>query len=183
MGQIIEAKGRKPDPSRSSAIKNMPTPTNVSVLQAFLVLANYNGDFIPNMYILRAFLDKLLKSNSKWKWCTKCWSAFEEIKKILTSDSNLTYYDPKKDIIVASDASNLGFGAITLHKESNGQVKVIVHASRSLLSAERVQPNKKFKKRKKTGFRDNICSKKSSIDSFMEEVFSPNRPLTITVYF
>ena len=34
LGQIIDAKGRKPDPSKSSARKNMPTPTNVSTLHS-----------------------------------------------------------------------------------------------------------------------------------------------------
>ena len=44
---MIDLKGRKQDPTRSSAIKNMPTPTNVSAIQAFMGLANYYGDFYP----------------------------------------------------------------------------------------------------------------------------------------
>ena len=61
LGQIIDVKGRKPDSLRLSAMKNMPAPTNVSILQAFLGLANYYGNFIPNMHVLRAPLNKLLK--------------------------------------------------------------------------------------------------------------------------
>ena len=38
---------------------------------------------------------------------------------------SLMHYDPKKDIVVASDASNLGLGAAILHKESSDLVKVI----------------------------------------------------------
>ena len=41
LGQIIDANGRKSDTSRSSAINNMCTPTNVPTLQTFLGLANY----------------------------------------------------------------------------------------------------------------------------------------------
>ena len=40
------------------------------------------------------------------------------------------HYDPKKDIIVASDASNLSLGAVILHKERNGQVKTVACALR-----------------------------------------------------
>ena len=45
------------------------------------------------------------------------------------------HYDPKKDIIVARDVLNLGLGAV--NKESNGQVKSVVHAVRTLLPAEK----------------------------------------------
>ena len=58
-------------------------------------------------------------------------------KIISTSGLGLTHYDAKKDIIVASDASNLGLRAVILHKESNHQVKAIAHASRTLLPAEK----------------------------------------------
>ena len=58
-------KGRMPNPLRLSAIKNMPAPTNVSTLQAFLGLANYYGNFIPNIHILRASLNRLLKKRFK----------------------------------------------------------------------------------------------------------------------
>ena len=83
MGHVINVKG----PSRSSAIKNMPAPphththTNVSPPQAFIGLAKYDSNFNPNMHILRAHLNKLLKKDSKWNWSTEYQSAFEEIKK------------------------------------------------------------------------------------------------------
>ena len=76
LGQIINAKGWKPDPWKSSAIENMPAPTNVSTLQEFLGLANYYGNFIPNMHILRGPLNKRLKKKSKWNWSSECHSAF-----------------------------------------------------------------------------------------------------------
>ena len=60
----MDAKGRKLDPSRSSSIKNMPSPTNVSTLQVFLGLTNYHN-FIRNMQVLRAPPNKLLKRDSK----------------------------------------------------------------------------------------------------------------------
>ncbi len=66
LGQVIDSKGRKLDPSRLCAIKNMPAPTNLSALQVFLRLANYYGNFIPNIHVLRAPLNKLLKKDSKW---------------------------------------------------------------------------------------------------------------------
>ena len=107
----------------------------MSTLQKFLRLANYYGNFISNMHVLRTPPNKLLKKDSKWNWSNECQCAFEEIK-ISKSDLRLTHYNLKKDI-VASDESNLGLRAIILHKESNGQANAIVHASRTLLSAEK----------------------------------------------
>ena len=40
-GQIIDHEGRRPNPKRTEAIKNMPIPDNVTKLQLFLGLANY----------------------------------------------------------------------------------------------------------------------------------------------
>ena len=58
-------------------------------------------------------------------------------KEILTSGISLTYYDPKLDIIVASDASSYGIGACIIHKLPDGTRKSIAHASRSLQPAEK----------------------------------------------
>ena len=61
LGQIINAKGRTPDPERAEAIKSMPVPNNVIKLQAFLGLANYYGIYILNKQNLRAPLKTYLK--------------------------------------------------------------------------------------------------------------------------
>ena len=53
------------------------------------------------------------------------------------SDLSLVHYDPNKEIYTVVDASNLGLGAVLLHKEDNGQLKAIAHASRMLLLAEK----------------------------------------------
>ena len=66
LGQIIDHEGRRSNPKRTEAIKNMPIPDNVSKLQSFLGLANYYNLYIPNMHELRAPLNKLLSKNKKW---------------------------------------------------------------------------------------------------------------------
>ena len=50
-GQIIDHERRKPDPNRAEAIRNMPTSDNVTKLQSFLDLANYNNMFIQKCTI------------------------------------------------------------------------------------------------------------------------------------
>ena len=57
----------------------------------------------------------MLKKDAKWMWTEKCQSAFEMIKKALTSDLSLMYFDPKLNIVVTLEASDLGTGAVILH--------------------------------------------------------------------
>ena len=89
------------------------------------------------MHKLRAPLNELLKKRQKWIWSKECQNAFEEIKKCLLSDLALAHFDPQKELIVASDASDYGLGAVLLHRLEDGSTKPIAHASRSLLPAER----------------------------------------------
>ena len=50
----------------------------------------------------------------------ECQTAFDQIKKALISDLFLRHYDPKLEIIVASDARSYGVGACILHKMLDG---------------------------------------------------------------
>ena len=79
LGHIIDKDGRRPDPERSTAIKDMPEPHNVTTLQSFLGLANYYQSFIPNMHGLRAPLNDLLKKDKAWDWTPECQTAFNKI--------------------------------------------------------------------------------------------------------
>ena len=129
LGHIIDKDGRRHDPERATAIKDMPAPDNVMTLQSFLGLANYYQSFIKNLYNLCTPLNKLLKKVKKWRWTPKYQTAFDQIKKALTSDLFLMHYDPKLEIIVASNASS--------YKMPDGTKKPIAHASRTLLPAEK----------------------------------------------
>ncbi|KER27817.1 hypothetical protein T265_05236 [Opisthorchis viverrini] len=55
---------------------------------------------------------------------------------MLSSDMLLTHYDPKLPITVVADASNCGVVAVILHAFPDGSEKAIMHASKSLASAE-----------------------------------------------
>ena len=136
-GHIINRDGRRSDPERANAIRNMPAPDNVQALQSFLGLANFYQWFIKNMQNLRGPLNGLLKKDKPWLWTPECQELFEKIKKTLTSDLALTHYDPILNIIVASDASSYGIGACILHKLPDGSRKAVPHPSRSLLPVEK----------------------------------------------
>ena len=73
LGQVINKKGRTPDPNREDTIKYMPAPTNVTALQSFWGLDNFYNCCIPNMHILRAPVNHLPKKKAvKWNWMDEC---------------------------------------------------------------------------------------------------------------
>ena len=92
---------------------------------------------LKKLYDLRDPLNELLKKDKKWRWTPKCQTALDQIKKALTSDLFLTHYDPKLEIIVASDASSYGVGSCILHKMPDGTKKPKVHGSRTLLPTKK----------------------------------------------
>ena len=87
------------------------------------------------MHELWAPLNQLLKKDECWEWTTECQAAFEEIKKIFTSNLFLSRFNVELDIIVASDASQYGIGACLLHIIPDGSKQPIAFASRTLLQA------------------------------------------------
>ena len=70
-------------------------------------------------------------------WTEKYQSAFEKIKKALTSDSSPTHFDPKLNIVVTSDTNDLGIGAVILHKYDDRSTKPIMYTLRSFIAAEK----------------------------------------------
>lgn len=137
LGFVINKKGLQPDPERIRVIKELPPPTNLTELRSFLGTLNFYGKFIRNIHNLRAHLDNLLKKDSPWNWDELCENAFRKMKSALSSELLLTHYNPNLDIIVSADASIKGLGACIQHKMTDGSIRPIAFASRSLLPAEK----------------------------------------------
>ncbi|EGT45435.1 hypothetical protein CAEBREN_28903, partial [Caenorhabditis brenneri] len=137
LGFIIDRNGRRPDESKVQPIKGMCDPKNQKELRSFMGMITYYSAFIPQMKSLRGPLDKLLLKDVEWRWSTKEAEAFQKLKDVLSSDLNLTHYDPQIPIVVAADACDYGIGAVISHRFPNGDEKPIAHAARSLNAAEK----------------------------------------------
>eukprot|EP00731_Ephydatia_muelleri_P017266 Em0010g364a len=95
------------------------------------------GKFLPNLSSVLAPLYTLLQKGSSWKWEKEQKDAFFKAKQMLTSAKVLILFDPKKELLLASDASPYGIGAVLSHRMEDGSEKPIAFASRSLSQAER----------------------------------------------
>lgn len=132
MGHIISSEGILPQESKVKAIENMQPPTNVKELQRFLGVVNYLGKFIKNLSQETVSLRSSLKKNVPWCWTPNHQAEFEKLKKLISSVPVLTYYDPKKPIILSVDSSCDSMGAVLLHEQNP-----IAYASKSLSDCQK----------------------------------------------
>ena len=136
MGCIISAEGISPTDEKVEAIKHAPRPENSTQLRAFLGMINYHGKFNRNLSSILQPLNQLLQKNQDFTWTPQCEAAFNKAKDSLSSSNVLVHYDPSLPVILESDASQYGIGAVILHRFPNGDERHIAYASRSLNSPE-----------------------------------------------
>lgn len=137
LGYTINKHGLKKSPSKVEAIRNAPTPKNVSSLQSFLGLINYYRNFVSGASTVLSPLYNLLQKGTKWTWNAEHENAFNNIKKHLSSDQVLAHFNPNATIILTVDASPSGLGAILSLIEADGVERPVSFASRTLNAAEK----------------------------------------------
>ena len=132
-GYVINGSGVKPMSDKVDVISNAPEPRDVSQLRAFLGMLNYYHKFLPNVATTLEPLHKLLRKGTKWMWKAEQKAAFEHAKRMLRSADLLVHFDPTKELVLASDASNYGIGAVLSHKMEDGTERPIGYVSRVLM--------------------------------------------------
>ena len=71
------------------------------------------------------------------KWLEEQQTAFDKAKELLQSADLLVHFDPEKELILETDASDYGVGAVLSLKMKNGTERPLGYASRTLQEAER----------------------------------------------
>ena len=128
---VFSSEGISADPRKVEAIKESDVPANASEVRSFLGMTNYVGRFIKNYSTITAPLRELTKQNVKFVWNSDRQKAFDLLKRELTSDKVMSYFDPTKETTMIVDASPVGLGAL-LTQEG----RVISYGSRALNDVE-----------------------------------------------
>ncbi|XP_054266890.1 uncharacterized protein K02A2.6-like [Macrosteles quadrilineatus] len=137
LGHVIDATGIHKSKDKITAITNARRPQNIQELRSFLGLVNYYNRFVKNLSTVLNPLHGLLKKGQSFIWDSKCEESFQNIKKRITSDTVLCHLNPDLPLILATDASPVGLGAVISHRFPDGSEKPIAFASRSLTNAEK----------------------------------------------
>jgi transposase InsO family protein len=136
LGHIISADGVAKDPRIVGKIADLPAPTNMAELRAFLGVANYYRDYVPNYSELTAPLTDQVSPKQPWVWSTVQQRAFEATKAAMEAAQLLAYPDWEKPFVLATDASDRGIGGVLAQADGNGGFRPIMFLSRKLSPAE-----------------------------------------------
>jgi hypothetical protein len=136
-GYKIDKHGVHKTKKKMQAIEQMPRPRNVAELRSFLGMINYYGRFIRNLSTILAPLHTLLQKETEYKWTQNCERAFQLAKSEFQNNTVLVHYDSKLPLVLATDASPYGVGAVLSHQYPDGTERVLQYASQSLTNTQR----------------------------------------------
>lgn len=123
LGHVVDARGVMPSPKKVQAMINMPESKNMKEVESFVGMVQYYGKFIPNLSTIAAPLNELRKKEVRWHWDKAQVEAFQRIKQRLTEADILTHYNPEIPVVLDTDASEYGLGAVVYHKLPDGKEK------------------------------------------------------------
>ena len=137
LGHVIFAEGLHQSPKKVKAITEMLKPQDVTQLRASLGVVQYYSKFLPDLATHLAPLHQLLQKEVKWSWRAEEETIFRVVKGMLLQDKVLIHYDPELPLVLATDSSSYGLGAVLSHCTVEGEEWPIAYASRSLSETEK----------------------------------------------
>ena len=194
LGHVLSAKGILPNPEKVDKVRNWPVPKTSKEVHSFIGLASYYRRFIPNfakwlkplnaLILPPAHQAKVCRGEMKkselteFVWSKECQEGFDALKHALTTAPVLAYPDYSQLFILETDASLKGLGAVLSQKGKDGEVRIIVYASRFLRPSERSMRNYSSAKIELMALKWSVCKKfKDYLLGSKFTVFTDNNPL------
>ncbi|XP_069108215.1 uncharacterized protein, partial [Argopecten irradians] len=137
LGHIVGDQRLLPNPDKVKAILSVPRPETKKQVRSFLGMAGYYQKFIPDFAAISVPLTDLTRKGQPHKivWGEAQVTAFETLKKVLSSSPILKLPSLEEEFILQTDAFDYGIGAVLLQEEAGDRLPV-AYASRKLKGAE-----------------------------------------------
>ena len=112
-------------------ILNAPPPRTLKQLRSFLGLASFYRKYAPNFAVVAAPLTDATKKGNPNEiiWNDARERAFQELKKRISEPPILRLPDVTRVVILQTDASHTGIGAVLLQEDSAAEKRPIAFAS------------------------------------------------------
>ncbi|XP_068233339.1 uncharacterized protein [Palaemon carinicauda] len=126
-----------PKKANVEAISDFPAPQNRRGVRRFLGMVSYYRRFVKNFSDIAHPLTNLLKKDVKFIWDEQCQESFDKLKASLMTFPLLRSPDFSLPFCLATDASDVGLGAVLLQSLPDGTTHTVAYFSKKLLPAER----------------------------------------------
>ena len=137
LGFTISASGLAPDCKKVEAVRNYPTPNDLTELRRFLGMASYYRRFISGFSDIACPLNRLTQKDVKFEWTKECDTAFLTLKEQLVLSPILAFPMPDSDYILYTGASDVGVGAVLAQEDGEGEERVISYALKAFSGSEK----------------------------------------------
>jgi hypothetical protein len=139
LGHIVGRDGMRMMEDKIQAVKDWPTPTQVTHVRSFLGTAGYYRKFIQGFSRIASPLSELTMDQAKFQWTSKEESAFRALKEAIAASPVLILPDSSKPFVVHTDASGFAIGAVLQQDQGSG-LQPIAYLSKKMLDAETRYP-------------------------------------------
>ena len=136
LGSIIIIEPIKMDQEKVEAVTEWPEPKNLKEVQSFLGFANFYQRFIQDYSKVVTPLTTLTKKEQPFNWEKEQQDALHELKKKFIFASILASFDPEKNIILETNASNQALGSGLCQPDANRQLHLVAYRSRKFSGPE-----------------------------------------------
>ncbi len=118
LGHTVNAQGIQPDEDHLSAILHAPAPEDATQLRSFIGLLSWYNKLIPNFATVVEPLRACIRNGSDFIWSEDAQKCFNDVKQVLIHSPALSLFDPELLMVVSTDASDYGLGAVLAQKEA-----------------------------------------------------------------
>ena len=138
LGHKVDVDTLQPREEKVAEILEVDRPKTKKQIQSFLGMIGFYSKFISRFADIAKPLSDVTsnKSPNIVQWGQAQESAFQELKTCLSKQPVLQILDFKKEMVVQTDASDTGLGAVLL-QEKDGLLHPVRYLSRKLKKAER----------------------------------------------
>ena len=124
LGHVLSEAGIEMQEDKVAAVRDWPTPENLTQLRSFLGLCSYYRRFIPGFADVAAPLHALHRKRVAFTWTEEHQDAFNRLKERLTSAPVLGMPTDEGKYYLDCDASDVGLWAVLSQKQGSSEVVI-----------------------------------------------------------
>ncbi len=132
LGHQVSSDKIRPDPAKVAVLQDMKPPTNITEHRGLMGFINFISQYVPHFSTLTEPLRRLQSGKVHISWGADQKRAFDLLRRYFARAPCLAPFDERAPLVLATDASATGLGAVLLQNE-----RPVMYVARSLTDAEK----------------------------------------------